>query len=275
MALEFYKRRFRMPGKKMQYVLAFTALLLAMALVFCWMLIRHKMDEARNPTSSDDTSSATQSVVYTAEDDAHLLLIVDSGDEIQFFLTHTSPADSSIRVTAVPDDAMVKDELTLSALYRKHGAAYIVQQLAAKTTQPLRHYIAISKGNAEKWFARLGNDLTMTLGSDVVIASDNGTQTTLAAGEHVLTAPQATALLCQSSLSDELHADVIVSMLGQYLHSGRNLASDFSYLANMTQTSLRIGDFNSYRDRLTYLAEQNSNGHCTIIAQAFADTSHN
>ncbi len=275
MALEFYKRRFRMPGKKMQYVLAFTALLLAMVLAFCWMLIRHKMDEARNPVSSDDASSATQPVVYTAEDDAHLLLIIDSGDEMQFFLTHASPADNAIRVTAIPDNAIVNDKLTLSALYRKHGSAYIVQQLAAKTNRPLRHYIAISKDNAEKWFARLGNDLTMTLHSDVVMASGNGTQTTLMAGEHALTAPQATALLCQSSLSDELHADVIVSMLRQYLHSGRNLAADFSYLGNMTQTSLRIGDFYSYRDRLTYLAEQNSNGRCCIIAQAFTDISHN
>jgi hypothetical protein len=253
----------------MQYVLAFTALLLALALVFFWMMIRHQMDEMQGGASSDDSSSNVSSIAYTAEDEAHLLLIVEEEDSARFILVHADPANSAICVTGVPENALAVDGLSLTPLYQKHGAAYVVNQLAAKSGRPLRHYAAVSRSNAEKWFARLGNDLMLTLKGDVVLTDENGAQTTLTAGEHTLSAPQTTALLCHPSATEKLRADVIVAMLRQYLQSGRNLSADFSYLANMAQTDLRIGDFTGYRDRLVYLAEQNSSGNCSIATQAF------
>lgn len=271
MALEFYKRRFRMPSKRMQYVLAFTALLLTLALVFCWMVIRHKMDETQGGTSSDDSSSTASSIAYTAEDEAHLLLVVEDEDSARFILVHADPANSAIRVMAVPENTLAVDGLSLTPLYQKHGAAYIVDQLAKLIGQPLRHYAAVTADSAEKWFARLGGDLAFMLDEAVVITDEGGVQSTLNAGEHTLSAAQATALLCHPTASEDLRAKIIAAMLRQYLHSGRNLTADFSYLANMAQTGLRIGDFNSYRDRLVYLAEQNTNGSCAIKSQAFAD----
>ncbi len=271
MALEFYKRRFRMPSKRMQYVLAFTALLLALALVFCWMMIRHKMDEMQGDASSDDASSNVSTITYTAEDEAHLLLIVEEENNARFILVHADPANRAIRVAGVPENALTVDGLSLTPLYQKHGAAYVVNQLATLTDRPLRHYAAVTRANTEKWFVRLGNDLMLTLEADVALADENGAQTTLTAGEHTLSAPQTTALLCHPTAAEELRAEVIAAMLRQYLQSGRNLSADFSYLANMAQTDLRIGDFTGYRERLVYLAEQNANGSCAITAQPFAD----
>ncbi len=271
MALEFYKRRFRMPSKRMQYVLAFTALLLALALVFCWMMIRHKMDEMQDGASSDDASPNVSTITYTTEDEAHLLLIVEEENTARYILVHADPANSAICVTGVPENAITVDGLSLTPLYQKHGAAYVVNQLAGLTDRPLRHYAAITRANAEKWFARLGNDLMLTLEEDVVLADENSAQTTLTAGEHTLNAPQTTAVLCHPAAAEKLRAEVIAAMLRQYLQSGRNLSADFSYLANMAQTDLRIGDFTGYRDRLVYLAEQNSSGSCSITTQAFAD----
>ncbi len=271
MALEFYKRRFRMPSKRMQYVLAFTALLLALALVFCWMMIRHKMDEMQGGDSSDDASSNVSTVAYTAEDEAYLLLIVEEETGAHFILVHADPANRAIRVAGVPESAFTVDGLTLTPLYQKHGAAYVVNQLATLADRPLRHYAALTRTNTEKWFARLGNDLMLTLEEDVVLTDENGTQTTLTAGEHTLNAPQTTALLCRPDAAEKLRAEVIAAMLRQYLVSGRNLSADFSNLANIAQTDLRIGDFTGYRERLVYLAEQNASGSCAITAQAFAD----
>ncbi len=271
MALEFYKRRFRMPSKKMQYVLAFTALLLAMALAFSWMLIHHKMDEMPGGTSSEDSSSIVSSVTYAAEDEAHLLLIVEQADSTRFILVHADPANRAIRVTALPENALTVDGLSLTALYLKHGAAYVVNRLATLTDRPLRHYAALTRADAENWFARLGNDLVLTLDDEIIITNENGTQTTMTAGEHTLSAPQTTALLCHPTASEELRGNIIVAMLRQYLHGGRNLSADFAYLANMARTDLRIGDFTGYRERLVYLAEQNANGSCTIAIQAFTD----
>ena len=265
MALEFYKRRFRKPSKRMQYILAFTALLLAMAMAFSWMMIRHQLEQAREETSSND-SSAVSTVTYTAEDTADLLVIVSDDETARFILVHADPANKAVRVINLPEDIITADGLTLTALYQKCGSAYIVSQLAANTGRPLRHYLTVSRADVEKWFARLGNDLTVTLKEDMVILDDSSTQNALTAGEHTLNAKQATALIFQNK-GDE----IIAAMLRQYLQNKRNLHGDFSYLANLSHTSIRIGDFNSYRDKLEYLAEQNSEQTCSITTQTYDD----
>ncbi len=265
MALEFYKRRFRKPSKKVQYILAFTALLLAMALAFSWMMFRHQLEQARDEASSDDSSDSSV-ITYTDEDAADLLVIVNDDETARFILVHADPKNKAIRVTNLPEDAITTDGLTLTALYQKHGSGYVVSQLAARTGRPLRHYLSISRANTEKWFARLGNDLAVTLKNDIVISNESGTQNTLTAGAHTLNATQATKLILHTE-GDE----IIAAMLRQYLQSKRNLSADFSSLANLSQTSIRIGDFTGYRDKLKYLADQNSEQTCSITTQSYDD----
>lgn len=266
MALEFYKRRFRLPSKKMQYVLAITALLLACALVFCWMIIRHKVEEAQeNSTPSDDTSSAVSSPVYTEEDEGHLLLIVTSDETARFIHLHADPANTTIRVTTIDENAVTDNELTLTPLYQKFGAAKVTELLAKAENIPLKHYAAVSDTAAQRWFARFENGITLTLDAPITLPAQEGEEAAeFRAGEQLINATDATALLTRGD--DHVAAEVIAAMLRQYLHKERLLASDFAYLANIAQTSLRIGDFTDYQDRLTYLAEQNSLDNCAISA---------
>ncbi len=268
MALEFYKRRFRIPSKRVQYILAFTALLLAIVLVFSWMSIRRNIEEMQD-SASGTSSSPADSNVYTAEDEGRLLVVINAENSLKFFVIHTDPANSSITVTTMPEQAVTVDGLSLTPLYQKHGAAYIVNRITTLTDQPLRHYAVFTAENAGKWFARLGDELLFTLNEDIVIHDENGISATLSAGEQTLTATQATTLLCNPNTNDKLVAELVAEMLKQHLHSGRNLTADFSYLANIALTSLRIGDFNAYHNKLTYLAEQNQHGATTITAQVF------
>lgn len=266
MALEFYKRRFRVPSKKMQYILAITALLLACALVFCWMIIRHKAEKAReNSAASDDASSVVSAPVYTKEDEGHLLLIISSEETARFILLHSDPANNSISVTTVSETAVSDNGLTLTPLYRKHGATRVAELLAKAENIPLKHYAAVSDSSAQRWFARFENGITLTLDAPITLPAQEGEETLeFDAGEQLLNATEATALLTRGD--DHVAAKVIAAMLRQYLYKERYLASDFAYLANIAQTSLRIGDFTDYQDRLDYLAEQNSLGRCAFPA---------
>lgn len=268
MALEFYKRRFRIPSKRMQYVLAFSALLLVLALLFSWMTIRHKISEMQeHSTSSDNSSSVISADAFTAEDEGHLLLIISSEDATKFILVNSDPANGTIRVTAVAEDAISNDGLTLTPLYQKNGAARVVSLLASAADIPLRHYAAVTAANAERWFSRFEGGVNITLSEAISLGTpENGDQQVLDVGEHTVNAATATELLMHDN---EIGAQVIAAMLKQYFREGRNLSSDFSYLANIAQTSLRIGDFNDYRSQLVYLAEQNSLDSCLITAQIF------
>ncbi len=270
MALEFYKRRIRVPSKRMQYILAFSALLLVLALLFCWMTIRHKLDERQqNSTSSDNSSSAISADAFTADDEGYLLLIIGDEDVTRFILVNADPANNAIRVTAVAEDAVTSDGMTLTPLYQKNGAARVVSLLASAADIPLRHYAAVSTANTERWFSRFEGGINMTLPESVTLGThEEGDDQVFEAGEHTLGSGAATDLLIKAD--GQVGVQVITAMLGQYLREGRYLSSDFSFLANIAQTSLRIGDFNDYRSCLEHLANQNTQGNCSFTTHTFA-----
>lgn len=264
MALEFYKRRFRLPSKKMQYVLAIAALLIACALVFCWMIIRHKTKEAReNNTSSNDTSSVVSTSAYTEEDEGYLLLIINSEETSRFMLVHSDPANIKIGVTTIDENTVCENDLTLTPLYRKFGAVKVTEALAKAEEIPLKHYAVVSESATQRWFARFEGGITLVVDYAITIPAEEGQEPlNFNAGEQLVNATEATALLTRAD--DFIAARVIAGMLKQYLHEKRYLPTDFSYLANIAQTSLRIGDFNDYHTCLTYLAKQNSLGNCVF-----------
>lgn len=266
MALEFYKRRFRVPSKKMQYVLAITALLLACALVISWMVIRHKAEEAReNSSSTNDASSVVSAPAYTDEDAGYLLLIIHNEDTARFILVHSDPANNKINVSTIDENSVSENDLSLTPLYHKFGAPKVAELLAKTENIPLRHYAAVSDSAAQRWFARFEGGITVMVDSAITIPAQKEEQPLeFEAGEQIVNATEATTLLTRAD--DFTAARVITGMLKQYLHEVRYLPTDFSYLANIAQTSLRIGDFTDYHDRLSYLAAQNTLGNCTISA---------
>ena len=218
MALEFYKRRFRMPSKKMQYSLAFTALLLVLAAVIGWMLIRHKLSLIGNEDDVSDPSSSTITAEqYSADDEAHLLVILTDESITRFILIHTDPANAAITVTAIPNNAAISEGQSLSALYQKTGGARAVSAVASALNVPVRHYMAISADNTEKWCGRLENELTVTLTSPLSYPIADGTLSQLTVGEHTLNAVQTASLLSYTGTPDHAAANIVATMLRQYL----------------------------------------------------------
>ena len=267
MALEFYKRRFRKPGKKMQYALAISALLLALAILVVWIIIGQKLDASKSESSADSTLSTAPVDPLTAEDEGRLLLIINGEKHHRFVLVHTDPANSTIRVTTISENAITEENQTLSELYLKKGGAYVTKLIGKKVKSDVRYYAAVSAEDAEGWFTHLGDELTVKLDGEITLSDGPDKTVTLPAGENAVKPEQALALLCSDDSTDKAAAEVIAAMLRQHLRAGRNFSADFTYLSNIAQTGLRIDNYNKYADNLAYLAEKNTNGACTFLVQ--------
>lgn len=263
MPLEFRRRRFRMPGKKGQIILAVVLLLLAAAVTAAWIVVSYQMDKAKQTASADmpDASSEPVTAVYTPQDAATvLLMLTDTGHE-RFTLVQADPAGSALRVAAVPELLAVGEDTTLVGVYRKSGAAAAVEAVQTALELPVRHYIAMTAEQAEEWLNYLENGVAVTLPEAVSFTDDRGIVLRLEAGERNLTATQAVALLRYTGWSDPqtdrlFHAQIVTAMLQRYFTPERRLGTDFAALSNTCRTSLRISDFNLYREKLVYLAGQ-------------------
>lgn len=267
MALEFRKRRFHKPSKKMQYALAVIALLLVLCLVFSWMMIRHKLDQMHTASSSPDDSSAVSKIEYSQEEKSNALLIYHTDETVRFMLVQADPAAKGIHLASISEEITLGDS-TLSEIYKKEGAVQVTNALADALDLPLRHYISMSDSKAVSWFSRLENGVEITL-PEKIEYTENVVSHTLPKGKQVLDASQIKAVLGYTDWNDRARFDrvgveIIAAMLNQYMDSDRNLTADFSQLANLVQTSLRIGDFNDSKAMLTYLAEQNDGNFCQI-----------
>ena len=264
MALEFYKRRFRKPGKKMQYFLAFTVLLLALGIVALWVYVEHKMS-LNNEGSESAPSSTIAETPYTANDEAYLLLIGTDDTQARFFLIHADPANAAIAVSTITDN-----QGSLNTLYQKSGAAQVVSHIASSLHVPLKHHMVLSAESIVKCGARLEDGVNVTLSAPLIYTQSDGSTMQLPVGEQNLNAQQLAAIIPHVDTPDLTAADVIVAILRRYLRTGRHLPTDVDTLFNNTQTSLRIDNFREYQDALAHLAAKNAEGLCSINASTIS-----
>lgn len=260
MALEFRKRRFRMPGKKMQIFLTALALLLALSILFSWLIISYRLDKAKeDKNESTGESSALVKEEYTREDDMHILLMLTDAGYERFTLLQASPATSALRIVPIPETLSVSDAQTLVSVLRKNGAAAATQAVAAALQLPLRQYIAMTGEEAEKWFNYLESGITVSLPEAVDHLDENGTILRLDSGEHTLTATQTVALIRYTGWQSmdatrRFDSEILCAMFQKYFHSQRRFSADFTRLANGSSTSLRISDYNAHQEAIRYLA---------------------
>lgn len=254
----------------MQYFLAFTALLLAIAAVAVWMFVRHKLSLVSTESGDSDSSSTVITDQYTADDEARLLFICVNDTQTRFFLIHTDPANADVTVSAIIDDAATNDGSSLSALYRKSGAARTVSEVSSALRVPLKHHMVLSTENIEKCCGRLENGVELTLSVPLTYPDNNGSAIPLSIGKHTLNAQQITALIAHADTPDQVTTDILAAILRQYLRTGRHLASDFDTLFNNAQTSLRIDNFREYQDALTHLAAKNTEGLCSVTSNTIS-----
>lgn len=263
MPLEFRRRRFHKPGKKMQLVLASILLLIAAGFVVFWVAVRLHQPAAPAESSSSADSSVAQA--DSAWEPTYLLILLTDEEAPRAVLLRSDPLSSSLQATPLSPAAWVSDNSQLDALYRKEGAVAVTTAVATALDIPLRHYIALRYDEAESWLNYLENGLTLTLPEPV----QSGTLR-LEAGERSLTATQSVNLLRYTGWSNAgqtqtVAADAVTAMLNQYFRASRYLEGDFSALSNLCKTDLRISDFTADKARLTYLTVQNQGSLCRTI----------
>lgn len=262
MSLEFRRRRFHKPGKKMQLVLASILLLIAAGFVVFWVAVR--LHQPTAPAESSSVSSADPSAVQAdpAWEPTYLLILLTDEEAPRAVLLRSDPLHSSLQATPLSPAAWVSDSSQLDALYRKEGAAAVTAAVAAALDIPLGHYVALRYDEVESWLNYLENGLTLTLPEPVQSGALR-----LEAGERSLTATQSVNLLRYTGWStagqtQTVAADAVTAMLNQYFRAIRYLEGDFSALSNLCKTDLRISDFTADKARLTYLTAQNQGSLC-------------
>lgn len=268
MALEFRRKRFHKPGHKWQLALALLVLAVALCFAAVWISVNLLIDapDKQEPTSVDSTPET----VYSAEDVRNLLIILRGETNEQFVILRFDPVQAAVSTVTLPAETLTAEGVQLGDVLHKNGEAAVTAQVSRLLQLPIRHYIAFSREQLQKWFEYLGNDLDITLDSSVQYRSDDGQTILMENGPHTINAKTVTQLLLNGVGSTpleqtELTSHILATMVNQYLSSGRSLSGDFSHIADESKTSLRIGDFNDYRSVLSYLAERNGGNICKAI----------
>ena len=263
-----FERKAKMMRRRRALRVAVTVISILLALVIAgvWIIIEYHANE--EPAQTDASQPMIEKPEFGEQDVIRLLLILTDVDHERFALVTADPAGTAVRVTAFAPDAPLENGATPRAVYRKSGAAAVAASIAARLQLPSVHYFAMSGQSAVNWFNYLEKGIEITLPQAVHADDSDGVLLRLEAGEQNLTATQTVGLLRYDGWNDPaagttVCADIVVSMINRYFRSGRDLSGDFAALCNMTQTDLRIGDFSAARERLEYLAAQNTGMLCS------------
>ncbi len=257
--MPLYFRSRRPLSRRGQYAVAFGALAVVLMGLISWLMVRYYRSR---PTEEPQTDSSTApSVTYTAEDDGTMLLMFTDADAEQFWLIHAAPSDTALYVSPLPAATLSERGQTLAEILRKNGPAKVTQVVASVTGVPVTRYMALTTDKAESFLADLGDGLPYYLPEAVSSTDKDGVTVQLEVGEQVLSAGQAAALWrykgWAGTTAVQVGADMLVALLNRYLLPERSLRGDFAALSNLTQTNLRIDDYNAYREPLLHLANAN------------------
>lgn len=252
------KRPHRPPSKPLQYILAFTALLAAVAILVGWLFFRFVYTTPTENTDTTDKDSNTHSPLPA---DAYCLIIIEDAGHEQFALVQFSPQETRISVAPIPAAFSTKQG-TLTDLLQKQGSAKAAQAIANTLALPLSHYMSFSIADAENFFIKLGETVQITIPEEIHYKDENNAPVHLRAEKQSLTPKQIAALLRYSDWSNPIHgenlaADLTVALINQCLHTQRSLKGYFELLSNTSATDLRIDQFNAYRIGLEHLAGAN------------------
>ena len=260
-----FKKQQRRP---LPLILAFAALLLAIAGMLLWIWIGfHPSGPSSSDPSQDDASRYEESPTGIG----YCLLILDYGDNRRFMLIQSDPAQNRITVSPIPAQQADADGNTLTALFSKHGSRRVTQTVAAMLALPVDHYITLNADGTKSFLDNLDGGVIFTLPEAIRYTDENGSQIQLKAGEHTLSGAQTAAVLRYTAWSntapptDSIVADVVAAVLNQYLLPGHRFDGYFAALSNAAQTDLRIDNYNAYRAILTRLADSNQGALCEHV----------
>ena len=263
-----YGQAKKVSGRRVvSFVLASLLLLLAIAAMVAWIVIRFHQSEPTTPTESTDDTSQYEDPL-TAVDSS--LIIFDMENGPRFVLVQTDPAGLSVNIASIPANITDEKGNTLSTILTKHGSLKVTQTLSAVLELPIAHYITWSADGAQNFLNELDGGILFNLPEPISYADENGMTVRLSAGEQKLTGIQAAAVLRftawkDASLTQAVSAQMVAAVLNQYLVPEQRLDGYFAALADTAQTDLRIDNYNSFRRVLSHLSEHNIGGLCRIV----------
>ena len=268
MPLYFVKPKRWPPSRPVQFILAFLALLIVLALLAIWLFIGYRQSISPNVPDQSDTSLPVSAEPIAGV--GNTLLILQQEQQTHFVLLQANPSAAHILVAAVPANLATEDGSTLADTLRKHGSIRAKEEAAAALGMPIRHHITLSAAAAESYFGYLEEGLTLTLPEDVAYVDQNGAHVKLSAGQRTLSPAQMGALLRYTGWQSADHArdaaaDLIAAIINRYWRSDCSFKGHFATLSNVAQTDLRIDHFNDYRATLSYLAEHNDGTLCRRV----------
>lgn len=266
MALYFTKRRHWPPSRPVQFVLAFIALALAVAVLIAWLIIGYHRS-APTAIPEQEPSSPTEEIEVVT-DIGRCLVILDLEDTHHFLLVQTDPVKARISTVHIPANLVVENT-TLGSTLKKHGSPQAVRAVAKALELPMTHYITLDTDGIENFVNQFENGITYTLPEAITYTDENGISARLTAAEHALTGSQVVGILRydhwkKNSNRTAVATGLVCALLDQYLTDGFPLRSYFGLLANEAVTDLRIDNFNAYHTALTHLAQSNTGGICRI-----------
>ena len=250
------------PSKPVQYLLAGGALLLAIAILVGWLLLRFVYTDEPGTTPSDTTTTTSTQTMELPDSSYCLFIIEDAGYE-RFAIIELAPAENRITVDAIPPSLQLSESESLAQMYQRAKAAQVVRAVANHYQLPMEHYVSLSIAQLEGLIRTWGGSLRMAPPEEMVYQDEKGKDRVLYAESTAMTPQQIKAMLLNSNWDHEeshigLAADIAAALFNQMLTPNRNLQQCFSDLSS--HTSWKIHHFTNYQKALNHLANQND-GH--------------
>ena len=233
MALYFNKRRRWPPSRPVQFILAFLALLLAIAVLVAWLIIGYHQN-APTPTEEPETMTPSQTEIVT--DIGRCLIILDMDTTQHFLLVQTDPATPRVSVMRIPGN-LKADEATLKSVFKKNGSPRAMQVVSETLNLPISHYLTLNAKGVENFVNQFENGVVYTLPEEISYTDENDIRIQLTAKEHTLTGGQVKEILRftdwdKSSNQNKVVTDLVCALFNQYLSSDFPLKSYFGLLSN-------------------------------------------
>lgn len=264
MALYFTKKKRWPPSKPIQYVLAVLGLLLALSILFSWLMIRYHRSA---PSTPAEPTTPTTLPIEPQTEIGHCLVILDFDGAERFLLIKTNPNTNRVIVAPIPNNLTNEGKGSLSEALDRYGAPKVTEMVAAALQLPLQHHAVFSPKGIEEFLGQLDSGIQFDVPEPIIYTDENSATIRLNAGDSRLSASQIRSVLehkewKKNKNAETVAADLTVAAINQYLVEGRSLYSFFAALSNATVTDLRIDNFNAYQSALEQLAQHNTGKLC-------------
>lgn len=247
------------------FLIAFLLFLVVFGGLCLWAVM--KINQERRPGTSS-AASAQSTVAYTQEDARNLFLVTTDGAAQGFLAVRADPANSRIRILAVPRDTTVDvgtSQQRLYELYADQGVQKAQSVVGSLLNLEFDNYAVITYDNIERWINQLGDGLEFTLPENLEYEdAESSYSINLAGGPRVLTASQTVRVLRYPrwhggrKQQADIQAQLLAAMINQYFLSSRDLEADFDNFIGLLQTDIKVSHFVSAKPMLEYLASRNT-----------------